>query len=281
SILLLPSQESPRFLYLQRNDKEKARQVLKKLRGEEDVEEEMEELCQEHLAESSQNNMTAWKLLRFRSLRWHLITVMVMVSGSQLVETNAVLIFAEQSYKTLGLSTKAVNLIPLVGNLIIQLMLLTTICTVDSLGRRFLLLSGFLMCSLSNIALVFTFKIDTPAAAFISIILIALFFMGHITGPASILFLVIGELFLQSSRASAYVLAGYISWGANFASAILFLLTKSYLGPYFLLIYWPLIVLTYIYIFRVVPETCGKTFQEIQENVAACTSKNSRKIMAE
>ncbi|XP_013925341.1 PREDICTED: solute carrier family 2, facilitated glucose transporter member 5-like [Thamnophis sirtalis] len=95
SIFLVPSPESPRFLFLQRNDQEKARQVLKKLRGKEDVEDEMLELYQEHLAESNQKNMTVWKLLRFGSLRWHLITVVVLVSGSRFIQTNAVRDFPE------------------------------------------------------------------------------------------------------------------------------------------------------------------------------------------
>ncbi|XP_070812340.1 solute carrier family 2, facilitated glucose transporter member 5-like [Pituophis catenifer annectens] len=281
SILLVPSPESPRFLYLQRNDEEKARQVLKKLRGEEDVEEEMEELCQEHLAESSQKNMTVWKLLRFRSLRWHVITVVVLITGSRFMQTNAILIFAQQSYKTLGMSAKAIRLLPLAGNMIVQLMLLTTICIVESLGRRVLLLSGFLMCSISNIALVFTFQVNSPSLAFISIVLIIFFFVGYVMGPASIIPVIIGELFLQSSRASAYVIVGFFGWGINFLSALLFLLTKSYLETYYLLLYWPFMILAFIYIFRVVPETCGNTFQEIQESMAACTSRNSRKITAE
>ncbi|XP_039223342.1 solute carrier family 2, facilitated glucose transporter member 5-like isoform X2 [Crotalus tigris] len=280
SIFLLPSPESPRFLYMQRNDKEKARQVLKMLRGEEDVEEEMEELYQEHLAESSQKNMTVWKLLHFRSLRWHLITVVVLVSGTGFVQINMILIFAQQTYKVLGLSAKDINLLSLVGSLIIELTLLTTICTIESLGRRFLLLSGFLICTISNIALVFAFQVYSSSLIFTSIVLI-LFFMGYVTGLASVLPLIIGELFLQSSRVSACVIAGFVSWGANFISALLFLLTKSHLGSYYLLLYWPFMILTSIYIFWVVPETRGKTFQEIQESMAVYTSKDSAKITAE
>uniref|UniRef100_A0A8C5WPP2 Major facilitator superfamily (MFS) profile domain-containing protein n=1 Tax=Laticauda laticaudata TaxID=8630 RepID=A0A8C5WPP2_LATLA len=226
SIFLVPSPESPRFLYLQRNDKEKARQVLKELRGEEDVEEEMEELCQEQLAESSQKNMTLWKLLRFRNLRWHVFTVVILTAGSRFMQTHAILIFAQQSYKTVGMSAKAVGRLPLAGSLIIQLMLLTTICIVDSLGRRFLFLSGFLMCIISTIALVFTFQINSRSLALISIVLIIIFLMGFVTGPASILSVIIGELFLQSSRASAFVISGLISWGIHFVSALMFLLTK-------------------------------------------------------
>ncbi|XP_070614369.1 solute carrier family 2, facilitated glucose transporter member 7-like [Erythrolamprus reginae] len=281
SILLVYSPESPRFLYLQRNDEDKARQVLMKLRGEEDVEEEMEELRQEQLAESDQENMTVWKLLHFRSLRWHLITLMVLVSGSQFVETSAVLIFTKRSLRIIGMSSKARDLLILAVSLVIQLMLLTNICLVEPLGRKFLLLSGFLMCSLTNICLVFSFQTNNPTVAFLSIILSILYFMGHITGPASILPLIVGELFLQSSRASAYVLAGLISWGTNLVLSIMLLLTSSFLGSYYLLLYWPFIAFTYIYILRVLPETSGKTFEEIQGNMLAHTSKSSRKITAE
>ncbi|KAM3824381.1 solute carrier family 2, facilitated glucose transporter member 5-like isoform 2-T3 [Vipera latastei] len=228
-IVLALSPESPRFLYMQRNDEEQARQVLKMLRGEEDVEEEMEELCQEHLAESSQKNMTVWKLLRFRGLRWHLVTVLVLVSGSGLVDTNTVLIFAKQTYKDLGLSTRDMNLLLFVGSVIIQLTLLTTICTIESLGRRFLLLSGFLICSILTIALVITFQIYTSSLVFTSIVLI-LFFMAYVAGPACILPVIIGELFLQSSRVSAYVIAGFVTWGTNFISALLFLLTQLFIA---------------------------------------------------
>ncbi|KAL7976220.1 hypothetical protein Chor_008317 [Crotalus horridus] len=243
SIFLLPSSESPRFLYMQRNDKEKARQVLKMLRGEEDVEEEMEELYQEHLAESSQKNMTVWKLLRFRSLRWHLITVVVLVSGTGFVQINTVSDFPKQP-------------------------------RITKMFR--LLLHGSNGESLSSSKC----RVYSSSLIFTSIVLI-LFFMGYVTGLASVLPVIIGELFLQSSRVSACVIAGFVSWGANFISALLFLLTKSHLGSYYLLLYWPFMILTSIYIFWVVPETSGKTFQEIQESMAVYTSKDSGKITAE
>ncbi|XP_058017438.1 solute carrier family 2, facilitated glucose transporter member 5-like [Ahaetulla prasina] len=122
---------------------------------------------------------------------------------------------------------------------------------------------------------------DSPALALLSIVLIFVFFVGYIMGPASILPVIIGELFLQSSRASAYTIAGFVNWGINFCSTLLFLLTESYLKTYYLLMYWPLMILAFIYIFWVLPETSGKTFQEIQENMAACTFRKSRKITAE
>ncbi|XP_013930715.1 PREDICTED: solute carrier family 2, facilitated glucose transporter member 5-like [Thamnophis sirtalis] len=139
------------------------------------------------------------------------------------------------------------------------------------------------MCSISNIVLVFTLQNRTVTAAFITLILTILFFLGYISGPASVLVLIIGELFLQSSRASAYVLAGLISWGINFVSLMLFLLTNSYLGSYYLVLYWPFIILTLIYIFWVIPDTTSKTFEEIQESIEARRgpSRNSRKITAE
>ncbi|XP_070614371.1 solute carrier family 2, facilitated glucose transporter member 7-like isoform X2 [Erythrolamprus reginae] len=281
SILLVPSLESPRFLYLQRNEEEKARQALMKLRGEEDVEEEMEELRQEQLAESDQENMTVWKLLCFHSLQRHLVILTVLVSGSQFVQTNAILIFAQLTYKYLGLSAETMRLLPLVGCLIIQLMILTTICTVEPLGRKFLFLSGFMFCIISNIALVFTFQSDRPELALISIVLIILYFLGYIMGPASIVPVIIGELFLQSSRASAFVIAGFISSGIHLFSTLLFFLTKSYLDTYHLLLSWPFMILAFIYIFRVVPETSGKTFEEIQKNMVVCTFKNSGKVTPE
>ncbi|XP_070615812.1 solute carrier family 2, facilitated glucose transporter member 5-like [Erythrolamprus reginae] len=278
SILLVLSPESPRFLYLQRNNIEKARQVLKELRGEDDVEDELEELRQEQLAESSQKNMTVWQLLHFRSLRWNLITIVVLVFTVRFVQIPVIIFFIKKSYKTLGMTTGG---IPLAGGLIIQLMLLTIIGMVEPLGRRFLLLNGFLLCSISNIALFFSLQIKSPVLALISIVLVIFYLLGFVMGPGSILSVIIGELFLQSSRASAYVIAGIVSFSVNCLVNVLFIMTESYFQFYYLLISSPFMILALIYTFRVVPETSGETFEEIQENMAACTSKNCRKIMVE
>ncbi|KAG8142350.1 hypothetical protein E2320_006283, partial [Naja naja] len=230
SILLLLSLESPRFLYLQKNNEEKARQVLKELRGEEDVEEEMEELRQEHLAESSQNNMTVWKLLCFRSLRWHVITVVVLVSGSQFVEINSVSDSHEQSLIGFAFAQFkfGVSVLPQSAERWLNFRTVRQSCESHSISRM----------------------LRHPADA-----------SDKHRHPCSGL----------HQRYFDY----HFLYGPHNRTRF------SYLGPYFLLVHWPFIVLTYIYIFRAVPETCGKTFLEIQENLAACTSKNSRKIMAE
>ncbi|XP_063173453.1 solute carrier family 2, facilitated glucose transporter member 5-like isoform X2 [Candoia aspera] len=129
--------------------------------------------------------MTVWRLLCFRSLRWNVFTTVVLVSGSQFVGVNVASVFLKWIYETLSLSTKAISLIPLAGTMIVQMMLLTTIFTIETLGRKFLLLTGLLICTLSNIALAFSLQVqvNNPSLAFISMVLFILFFMGDIMGP--------------------------------------------------------------------------------------------------
>ncbi|XP_063173452.1 solute carrier family 2, facilitated glucose transporter member 5-like isoform X1 [Candoia aspera] len=104
--------------------------------------------------------MTVWRLLCFRSLRWNVFTTVVLVSGSQFVGVNVASVFLKWIYETLSLSTKAISLIPLAGTMIVQMMLLTTIFTIETLGRKFLLLTGLLICTLSNIALAFSLQVQ-------------------------------------------------------------------------------------------------------------------------
>ncbi|XP_034290725.1 solute carrier family 2, facilitated glucose transporter member 5-like [Pantherophis guttatus] len=84
-LFLLPCiPETPRYLMIYKKNERQARKVLQMLRETDDVEDEMEELYQEDLAEGNNKNMTPLKLIRTQSMQLQIITIVVITAGSQL-----------------------------------------------------------------------------------------------------------------------------------------------------------------------------------------------------
>lgn len=64
--------------------------ALQTLRGWKDVTDEMEEIRKEDEAEKAAGFISVWKLFKMQSLRWQLISVIVLMAGQQLSGVNAV-----------------------------------------------------------------------------------------------------------------------------------------------------------------------------------------------
>lgn len=63
---------------------------LQRLRGWDDVEEELSEMRLEYQSEKAEGRLSVLKLLSQRSLRWQLISIIVLNMGQQLSGVNAV-----------------------------------------------------------------------------------------------------------------------------------------------------------------------------------------------
>lgn len=63
---------------------------MQRLRGRDDVDAEMEEMRLEDQSERAEGRLSVFSLLSQRSLRWQLISVIIMNMGQQLSGVNAV-----------------------------------------------------------------------------------------------------------------------------------------------------------------------------------------------
>ncbi|NXU68199.1 GTR5 protein, partial [Horornis vulcanius] len=82
--------ESPRYLLIQKGNEEQARRALQRLRGREDVDDEIQEMYQEDQSEKEEGQFSVLSLFTFRGLRWQLISIIVMMAGQQLSGVNGV-----------------------------------------------------------------------------------------------------------------------------------------------------------------------------------------------
>uniref|UniRef100_A0A8C3C1P8 Solute carrier family 2, facilitated glucose transporter member 5 n=1 Tax=Cairina moschata TaxID=8855 RepID=A0A8C3C1P8_CAIMO len=262
--------ESPRYLLIQKGNEEQARQALQRLRGWDDVDDEIEEMCLEDQSEKEEGQMSVLTLCTFRGLRWQLISIVVMMMGQQLSGVNAVFYYADRIFQSAGVETNNVQYVTVSIGAINVVMTCLAVFIVESLGRRILLLAGFGLCCGSCAVLTLALNLQNTVSwmSYLSIVCVILYIIGHAIGASPIPFVMITEMFLQSSRPAAFMVGGSVHWLCNFAVGLLFLYMEAGLGAYSFLIFCAICLVTMVYIFFVVPETKNKTFMEINKIMA-------------
>ena len=136
---------------------------------------------------------------------------------------------------------------------------------VDKVGRRKLLLIGFggMCISLLVLSLSFLFAPDSVGlVAVISVLSYVVFFAA----PGIIAWVLISEIYPLGIRGRAMGVATITNWVSNYIVSVSFLSLVKALsigGTY--LIYTLICALAFYFVFHFVPETKGKTFDEIQQ----------------
>uniref|UniRef100_A0A8C2EY31 Solute carrier family 2, facilitated glucose transporter member 5 n=1 Tax=Cyprinus carpio TaxID=7962 RepID=A0A8C2EY31_CYPCA len=258
-LMLLPFfPESPRYMLIQKGDEKTARKGLQRLRGWEDVDEELCEMRVEEQSERAEGRLSVLNLFTFRSLRWQLLSVIFMNMGQQLSGVNAIYYYADSIYSSAGVADDHVQYVTVGTGAVNVFMTIAAVFIVEKSGRKLLLLIGFGVCCgacvLLTIALCFQTTLDW--IPYVSI----LFFASLHAGPIPTV--ITTEMFRQSSRPPAFMVAGTVHWLSNFTVGLVFPFLESGLGAYSFIIFACICLATLIYIWVVIPETKNKTFLE-------------------
>uniref|UniRef100_A0A8C5NZC7 Solute carrier family 2, facilitated glucose transporter member 5 n=1 Tax=Jaculus jaculus TaxID=51337 RepID=A0A8C5NZC7_JACJA len=280
-LLVLPFfPESPRYLLIQKKDQVAARKALQTLRGWDEVDTEMEEIRKEDEEEKAAGSISVWRLLQMKSLRWQLISIIVLMGGQQLSGVNAIYYYADEIYLSAGVKSSDVQYVT-AGTGAVNVFM--TVFVVELWGRRLLLLLGFSTCMVSCGVLTAALALQDAISwmPYVSIACVIIYVIGHAVGPSPIPALFITEVFLQSSRPAAYMIGGSVHWLSNFTVGLVFPFIQVGLGPYSFIVFGTVCLLTTIYIFLVVPETKAKTFIEINHIFAKKNKVSEMEIYPE
>ncbi|KAM5248729.1 solute carrier family 2, facilitated glucose transporter member 5-like [Ctenodactylus gundi] len=270
-LLLLPFfPESPRYLLTHKRNEDAARKALQRLRGWDAVDEELVEIRQEDEAEKAEGFISVWKLFFVRSLRWQLVSIIVLMAGQQLSGVNAIYYYADQIYLSAGVKSDDVQYVTVGTGAVNVFMTICTVFVVELWGRRLLLLLGFSTCLVACVVLTVALALQDQVSwmPFISITCVIVYVIGHAIGPSPIPALLIAEMFLQASRPAAFMVGGSVHWLSNFAVGLIFPFIQEGLGPYCFIVFAVICLLTTIYTALVMPETKNRTFMEINQAFA-------------
>lgn len=110
--------------------------------------------------------------------------------------------------------------------------------------------------------------------SYVSMSAIFLFVSFFEIGPGPIPWFIVAELFSQGPRPAAIALAGCCNWTSNFIIGLTFPYIQAWLDSYVFIVFAVLLLGFTVFIYLRVPETKGKTFDEI----AAVFQKGRKKL---
>ncbi|XP_048370092.1 solute carrier family 2, facilitated glucose transporter member 11-like isoform X2 [Sphaerodactylus townsendi] len=257
--------ESPRYLFIDRGDEMKCLQALKCFHGPHQYQMEMEDIQQERAALGGEKPKKPWELFTDRSVRWQLITVILMPMGQQLSGINAIYFYASYIFTEAGIPAAKIPYVTLGTGVCECLTALTCGLLIESVGRRRLILGGYSLMTVWCVVLTcsLTYQANTWAP-YLSMASIFAFILSFGLGPGGVTNILTAELFTQSSRPAAYMIAGSMSWLSFFTIGMLFPFIVKGLKQYCFVVFLVECCLVAIFIYFVIPETKNKTFLEIK-----------------
>jgi len=259
-VLLFFVPDTPRSLML-KNKQEEALSVLIKVNGEEEGHRILKEI------EGSINEKSSEKLLSFG---WLVIVIGVLISVfQQFVGINVVLYYAPEIFKTISSGTDSALLMTIIVGVVNFLFTIIAVKTVDNYGRKPLMIIGAIGMAVAMFSLGFVFFAGLTGyfALFFMMLYVASFAMSW--GPVA--WVLLSEIFPNKIRGKALAIAVAAQWISNYLVSLTFpmmndnsYLTEKFNHGFAYWVYGVMSVLAVFFILKFVPETKGKTLEEME-----------------
>ncbi|XP_071755731.1 solute carrier family 2, facilitated glucose transporter member 11b [Centroberyx gerrardi] len=265
-LLVLPCfPESPRYLLIDRGDDEGCKNALKRLHGTDNCDSEKEDMERERIMAAGVQAKKPWELFADRSLSWQLLTIVLLNSAQQLNGINAIYFYADYVFKQSGIPDDKIPYATVGTGACECITALTCGLLIESLGRKVLITGGYVLMGICCIlfTLTLTFQAASPLVPYLSMACVFAFILSFGLGPGGVTNILNTELFTQTTRPAAYMIAGSVNWFSFFLVGMLFPFIVTGLQQYCFLVFLVICCLVAIYIVLVVPETKNKTFLEI------------------
>jgi SP family arabinose:H+ symporter-like MFS transporter len=251
--------ESPRWL-IRKNKMEEGKSVLRRIGDSAYAESESKMIEQSFTSEIKEH----WKDIFQKKYRWILWIGLAIAVFSQADGQNSLFSYAPEIFRQAGLSRDSAFLQSIVLGLINFIFTFIAIATVDKTGRRNLLLVGSFLLCLDALALSAAFGFQFPSFLILAFVLAFIAIYAATLGPVT--WVALSELFPNKIRGSAMSLATLALWIANFFTTASFPIMKTAFGlPVTFAIHAGICLIYFLFVWRMVPETRGRSLEEIEK----------------
>ncbi|XP_062964584.1 solute carrier family 2, facilitated glucose transporter member 9 [Cynocephalus volans] len=265
SLPFLP--ESPRYLLFEKHDEVGAVKAFQTFLGKADVSREMEEILAESYMQRNIRLVSVLELLRAPSVRWQIVTVVITMACYQLCGLNAIWFYTNSIFGKAGIPPEKIPYITLSTGGIEILAATFSGLVIERLGRRPLIIGGFGLMALffGILTIMLTLQDCAPWIPYLSIVCILAIIASFCSGPGGVPFILTAEVFQQSQKPAAFIIAGTINWLSNFAVGLLFPFIQKSLDTYCFLVFAAICITGAMYFYFILPETKNRTYAEISQ----------------
>lgn len=272
ALIMLTMPESPRWL-MKAGRRDDASESITKVHGPAHADDELDAVADDLAVNADQ---ASWGEVFSKKLRKPLMVGVGLAVFQQITGINAIIYYANEIFADAGFSTPqeqtqatlyAVGLVNVLATLI-------AVAYVDRFGRRPLLLTGLIgmIASLAGVGFAFLFFDENATqngpstTGILTVICLVVFIASFAFSLGPVVWTVINEIFPNRVRGRAVAIATAANWGAAFLVSQFFLTLTDAIGAAATFWLFALAgVVAFIWIWARVPETKGRTLEEIGE----------------
>jgi sugar porter (SP) family MFS transporter len=263
--------ESPRWLAMNKRDDE-ALDILEKVSGRQQAEADLASVHEALEMEAGEAKGTLKELFQ-PAMKLVLIIGVSIAILQQITGINSVFFYAPMIFEQSGIGTDASFMQAILVGLVNLVFTILAIMFIDKLGRRPLLIAGLSIIAACMLLLAYGFGQATysPTGELLEInpTLILIGILGFVAGFAislgPVMWVLFSELFPNRIRGIAISFVGLINSGVSFLVQLIFPWELENFGASTtFLIYGVFAVIGLLFVLKVVPETKGRTLEELE-----------------
>ncbi|NLO70658.1 MAG: D-xylose transporter XylE [Porphyromonadaceae bacterium] len=252
-LFLVP--ESPRYLALKKKD-DLALNVLEKI----NISKERAKVILDEI------NFTLSGVAKSRIFSYgkKVIIIGILLSVfQQFVGINVVLYYAPRIFESMGVARDASMLQTIVMGFVNVVFTVLAILTVDKWGRKPLLITGSIGMAVGMIAISILSYLNI--FSILTLVFIIIFTASFMMSWGPICWVYISELFPNKIRGQSVAIAVAFQWLANFIISSTYPGMMEFSSTFTYGFYGAMALLSAIFVWRMVPETKGKSLEEIEQ----------------
>lgn len=261
-IMLFVLPESPRWLSV-RKEFTKSEKILRRIGGEQYAKTELEAF---KATEPEKKEKVSYKLLFKGRMPKILLIGIVIAAFQQWCGINVIFNYAQEIFSAAGYGVSDILFNIVITGVTNVIFTIVGMYTVDKLGRRSLLLFGSIGLASIYAVLGACYYFQISGIAVLVLVMLAIGCYAMTLAP--ITWVVISEIFPTRIRGMAMAISTFSLWTACFILTYTFPLLNSGLGAYGTFwLYGAICLLGFIFVKKNLPETKGKSLEEIENEL--------------
>ncbi|CAF1683534.1 unnamed protein product [Rotaria magnacalcarata] len=268
-LFLIPN--SPTQMIAVYNNEEQAREDLRKLRGTENVQADIDIIhrqIQQRTSGSQSKVLSIPKVLISARYRWPMLTTMILQWSQALSGINAVFFYSSKMFLKAGISPTMIPYANIGTGLINVIATLIGLSLIERIGRRALVI--YPMVVMVVVFGVLTFLIEynedrnSTRLGVIAVIFVFIFLVCFSIGLGPIPFFYANEVSRPEARDSIQALGFVVNYVGNIILSLFFPAFNSMLGGYVFLIFLFFLLISLGFLWLKMPETRNSTIGDLE-----------------